>query len=204
MKHQTIRLVLLISILSTLGHWGFSQEIKLRFVDNFEINNEKGSTFGMVGELTQINFDILQKQILKVKGITKCQFFYNRRCFILYQNNFDIFELRSILLSQKLDFDHNTVVTNNNELANQFKRKTGYIKTSPKIEAKPPKNWIYPASFPKKPNTGNTEKDEQLFEKLKQQWVREHPEEYKTMTGVEYITDNDYKELKRKINTSSF
>ncbi len=178
---------------------------EINFVDTFSINNNSAATFGVVGNIDQINEESIITKVSNLTGIVSFRFFYKRRCLIVYNNTLNISELRTALTSENIDFDLNTISTLKIEIADDLKNKKGsYPEYKPSILPIDPINWVYPPSFPTFKNTGNPEFDTLEFEKAKALWSRIYPEESKLMTGDEYMNDYNYTYLKKQFNKNSY
>lgn len=183
----------------------FAQEQEINFVDTFRIENNKAATFGIVGDFQQINRESIITKVSMLSGIISFRFFYDRRCLIIYNSSLNISELRTIFISENIDFDLNTISTLNLSIADELKyKKAAFPKYIPSVNPIDPANWVYPASFPLYINTGNPEFDNLKLEKAKAIWCRLYPEESKIMTGDEYIDDMNYIFLKKQYNKNSY
>ncbi len=166
----------------------FSQNTK--FKHTTMVDNTKEIVFSIVG----INDDNHAKQIIKsfdeFEEIISCQIFYNKRCKLIVlnsvnTNNAD--KCRKILKSNNVDFDIDYIEPLNKlthiELSELKERNPGKYVPNPILS----NQWVYPVSFPKMVDSGNAKADKAIFSKAKQTWIEQHPEEYKKMTGVEYL-----------------
>lgn len=172
--------------------FGFSQnsDIEYKFVKTNPENKTKIAIFTILGVKDAVQSELISTKIKNIPGVVSFKIFYNRRCELITKNeaklNADI--IRKTLLQENVDYDV-YYVTVNNKLTHatlmEWKDSYPIIGYTPKPV--PGNQWVYPSDFPVL-NSNNKSKSEEIrFSNEKQLWIETHPEEYKKMTGLEYL-----------------
>lgn len=171
---------------------GFSQstDVEFKYVKNNVENKTKTAVFTILGVKDAQQSNVISSKINSIEGVISFKIFYNRRCELITKNdsklNADFF--RKILLLENADYDV-SYVNINSKLTHatlmEWKDSYPIIGYTPKPI--PGDKWIYPASFPKITSDKKTKTEEASLLIEKQNWIETHPEEYKTMTGLEYL-----------------
>jgi len=80
--------------------------------------------------------------------------------------------IRDILLANNVDYDYSTIIVNgiNPESNNSALKSGGSSKTS-----------VSALGFPSYEHTGNPQLDDSNYNKSKEEWIKENPEEYESM-----------------------
>jgi hypothetical protein len=95
------------------------------------------------------------------------------------------------MLMQGADFDIATMWVNNPDIEAELNQmKNRHPRTYAPVPV-PSDQWVFPASFPVLINTGNPEGDKERLAQAKQDWIESHPDEYKTITGCEYMDESN-------------
>lgn len=168
--------------------YSYSQEIKFKFVE------DKGEFKEVIFAVVGITDDTHSNQIIELfegrDEIVSCKMFYNKRCKMVVHSTFtpdEASEYRQLLLSQNVDLDINYVIVENKSIYLDLIEKKKNSSDTYVFAPIPSNEWQYPPSFPKYTDTGNSVADSKNYALQKQQWIEDHPEEYKLMTGKEYL-----------------
>jgi hypothetical protein len=95
--------------------------------------------------------------------------------FQLYINEFVTAEyIRNILLTHDIDYDFSTVSVNGEIINDDGISNLNLLKGTSSIS-------ISALGFPKYKNTGNKEVDDEHYSNVKDQWINDNPEEYKSL-----------------------
>ena len=182
--------ILFVIITLICYNFGFSQssDVEFKFVKQNTENRSNTIIFTILGVKDISQAESISNKFANTEGVISFKIFYNRRCELITKNvakyNADYF--RKILLHENVDYAI-TYVTANQKITHatlmQWKASYPIIGYSPKPV--PGNEWIYPSDFPVL--ISKNKADEIKLSKDKQLWIETHPEEYKKMTGIEYL-----------------
>lgn len=153
-------------------------------------NNSDSSVivfFNIAGNISGMDADSLMVDMLNLDGVAYCKIFYNRICKMKIEKFITPESVRNILLLHNVDFDIETVETSDPQIISELSEKKLITPVSPIPIAIPSNEWIYPENFPVLIETGNPQLDEENFANAKQEWIKNNPEAFKKMTGVDHI-----------------
>ncbi|MBI5541401.1 MAG: hypothetical protein HY951_15155 [Bacteroidia bacterium] len=172
--------------------FGFSQnsDVEFKFVKTNPENKTKTAIFTILGVKDAIQSELISTKIKNIPGVVSFKIFYNRRCELTTKNELKINAdlIRKTLLQENVDYDV-SYVTVNNKLTHatlmEWKDSYPIIGYTPKPV--PGNEWVYPSSYPVITSDKRSKTEEANLLKEKQNWIETHPEEYKKMTGLEYL-----------------
>lgn len=171
----------------------FSQDYSFRYLTEHEQTKEV--VFSIVGVRDSEHAIQIISTFESYEQVISCKIFYNRRCKMTVSKEMDsesAEKCRAILQTLGVDFDPDYLLFEQKEPyleMSQLKKQHPYDFVS---NPKPSDEWVYPESFPKFSDTGNPGMDNTDYARAKQAWIEEHPEEYRQMTGIEYLDYSIY------------
>ncbi|MFH2144385.1 MAG: hypothetical protein ABIJ97_18325 [Bacteroidota bacterium] len=182
---KKLLLSLFISLISLMA---YSQDIKFKFVE--EKGDQKVVIFSIVGITDNSHANQIVEFLESYDEIISCKIFYNKRCKLIVQSSVDTEDAticRRLLQKQNVDFDVDYIIAETKALYLELSDKKNIFPDLYKPNPIPSNEWVYPSSFPKYTDSGDAETDSRNYAASKQQWIEDHPDEYKSMTGVEYL-----------------
>ena len=173
-------------ILSALAFFAFfslySQSGEFKY---YKINDGVYETiFTVLGINNDNTASELINEISKLNNVIDAKIFYNRRCKITSKNKLNLEEIREIAKRFNSDIEIGYCTGYNKSTyveLHDFAINNPIVGYSPKII--PANEWIFPSDFPSKENINDSEK----LKKAKQEWIENHPEEWRDITGLEYL-----------------
>lgn len=167
MKTNLIAALLLISAyVSAQNHFNGFASFK-------KINEETAVVYFSVMGNDDFRIDEFNETLLKYPGVSSSSYVnepaqYRFKCVI--NNKVSAEDIKLLLYQFELKMDANSLYSKNNEV----NVKPGKPKSAEQLVA---------PHYPDFINTGNPEQDAQNFDKAKQEWIKNYPEEVEKLTG---------------------
>ena len=195
MKRFTfIALILLLFIGLTYGQ----HDAKFKYVKANTDENVYEIVFSIVGISGDKQSDEIQQAFYSFEEVKSFKIFYNKRCKIILDMGFNedngvyADKYREVLLAHDADIDIDYVIPETKQVMIELSQKKNQYKDDYTPQLIPSNQWIYPKELATIINNEKQKGDKKSLEKAKTQWIEDHPEEYKNMTGVEYLDYSIY------------
>ncbi len=165
-----------------------SQDTKFKYLKKNDDRQE--IVFSIIGIKNDNHAKMIMEEFEKFDQVLSCQIFYNKRCKLIVTNDVktdNADKCREMLKRHNVDFDIDYIEPQNKTTfieLQELKENNPYNYTPNPV---PASKWEYPADFPKYQDTQDPKQDKQKFAEAKQKWIETHPEEWKKMTGIEYL-----------------
>lgn len=135
-------------------------------------------------------YDIVSEQqknaiiagIKQINGVKDVKIFYKKRCKVTSEKDLNLYDVRAVLNKQNSDLDINYCVITDSQLKSELLKEKKLHPEERPVPV-PASEWKFPEDFPKQSKFKN-QKD---FAQAKQLWIEQHPEQWKQITGVEYL-----------------
>jgi len=150
------------------------------------LNQQENSVvFAIVGKTGSETTKKLLELAQSSDQIISFKVFYDHRCKVVFVDNDMISadKIRKKLLELGVDYDIDYVKTLDKATNVELSQKKSEYHANYIPRPIPSNQWVYPSDFPMEEEFN----DLVLFKKAKQDWIEDHPEEYRQMTGMEYL-----------------
>jgi len=173
----------------------YSQDIQFKYSNSS--SEGQIAVFSIVGIQSDNQTNQIITDISNLKDVLSFRIFYNKRAKLVTSAAISAKEIRSLLKAHDVDFDYEYFIVKSKSDFIEMSDKKKLFPNTYKISLVKGNEIEYPDSYPKLILDTKGKPDKKANTLAKTVWIESHPEEWKSMTGREYL-DYSYKPNHKK------